>query len=186
MAPGWSHQPLQHRPAREVGRAARRGRRLPGVRVLPLQLVPLEALPHLFLAANVPAAGGGGQRRQGTSPKAPPCVPGERRGTSLPSGLCLEPFLRSFLPPPPKLGSLFLPITSIPWFLPGEELGREEQQMLFKSGLLETGSKQAGFVWLPGRAGADAAGTPGRRSQLVPLLHPPPVALPAWSPEGRA
>ena len=28
---------------------------LPGICILPLQLMPLKALPHLFLAANVPA-----------------------------------------------------------------------------------------------------------------------------------
>lgn len=47
-----------------------------------------------------------------------------RVGAPLPSQLSLEPFQRSFLASEPS--SLFLLITSILWFLQGEELGREE------------------------------------------------------------
>lgn len=61
----------------------------------------------------------------------------------------LEPFLSGFLAAGPS--SLFLLITSIIWFLSGEELGGEKQQMLFKSGLLETRSEQSGLVQLPGQ-----------------------------------
>lgn len=46
LGPGWPCRLLQN---------SGQGRASPGIGVLPLQLVPLEALPHLFLAANVPA-----------------------------------------------------------------------------------------------------------------------------------
>lgn len=63
---------------------------------------------------------------------------------SLPLQVSLEPFRSSFLATEPS--SLFLLITSILQFLPGEVLGGEKQQMLFKSGLLETRPKQVGSV----------------------------------------
>ena len=72
---------------------------------------------------------------------------------------------------------LFLLITSLLWFLPGEELGGEKQRMLFKSVLLETRSKQEGFVWLPGQARADAEeGGPASRERGAFSLLPTPSA----------
>lgn len=68
-------------------------------------------------------------------------------------------------------------ITSLLWFLPGEELDGEKQRMLFKSVLLETRSKQEGFVWLPGQARADAEeGGPASTEQGAFSLLPTPSA----------
>lgn len=106
---------------------------LPGVCILPLQLMPLKALSHLFLAANIPAEAGAegkwGSEAAGRLPQSTSLWPGGQ-GAPLPPQLCSEPFQRSFLATEPS--SLSPLITSILWFLPGEELRREERQMLFK------------------------------------------------------
>lgn len=138
-----------------------RAKLLPGICILPLQLMPLKALSHLFLAANVPAEEmcewrSGAEDWQGALHEQVHCGSGGLvlqvgvGNMSLPPQLCLERFLSGFLAAGPS--SLFLLITSIIWFLSGEELRGEKRQMLFKSGLLETRSKQSGLVQLPGQA----------------------------------
>lgn len=158
---------------------------LPGISILPLQLMPLEALPRLSLAANVPAgrweSGSGGGRGVGGCPAhtkwalvaETPCQ-GRGRGVSYvtgPSGAILSGS------PAAEPCLFLLLITSLLWFLPGEELDREKQRMLFKSVLLETRSKQEGFVWLPGQARADAEeGGPASRERGAFSLLPTPGA----------
>lgn len=156
---------------------------LPGIGILPLQLMPLKALPRLSLAANVPAGRWESGRGRGvgvpSSHKVGPCgteTPCHGRGRGFshvtgPSGAILSGSPAA----EPRL--FLLLITSFLWFLPGEELGGEKQRMLFKLVLLETRSKQEGFVWLPGQARADAEeGGPASRERGAPSLLPTPSA----------
>lgn len=135
----------------------------------------------MYLQRRRESRGGGQRRRKAPHTKQAIVAQGSqfygRRRVS-PSQVCVEPFQSGFLAA--ELSSLSLLITSILWFLPGEQLRGEKQQMPFKPVLLETRSKQAAFVQLPGQARADAeeGWASSREGQLSPsALSPLPSPL---------